>query len=318
MGKRGDQRRSQTRAQAPPTLASRRQTFAGVKLSVVAIVKTPSQLELALQQVDPTKKDMLAPVTILGTGFMVEEGVILTAAHVVAPYVRSAQRHAAGLAPPPEPLRVLVMLPSSMQPTTVRPTSEKGFALGFGFASVKSAHTSTALDLAALHVQFPSNYPLHPVTLADEPCEEGDEVVTCGFPFGRDLHRDQLAGSVVNASFSQGIVSATLPYPGAPKAVQTIFQLDAMINRGNSGGPVFDARTGRVVGVIIESHQVISVAKQPTPPPDAQPTPEPPAKQEDQLGVPTGLARAVHIHAALPLIQDLRQRILRVPKQVSQ
>jgi hypothetical protein len=332
--------------------------FAQVKQGVVAIVRTPQQLDAAFKGVDMAKKDLLEPVTVLGTGFVVDElGIILTASHVVAPFIKAANRHAQGLGPAPAALRVLVTrlatTPPSHPPPLGVPPGAKSLGVQFGFAPVVGIQDAAPkLDIAALLVKFPQSLKMRTLELADEPCEEGDEVAACGFPFGRDLHKDQLLGAVVKASFSQGIVSATLPFAGAPREARVIFQLDAMINSGNSGGPVFDPATGKVLGVIIEgtlvkrvrgaipgpqgkapaaSNPVPSAPDNPGQPPAASPPGAPAAQpqgpqadpavqredpnedpnKEDQLGMPTGLCRAVHIHSTLPLIEEVRRRILK-------
>ncbi|HSN03764.1 MAG TPA: SUMF1/EgtB/PvdO family nonheme iron enzyme [Nitrospira sp.] len=61
-----------------------------------------------------------------------------------------------------------------------------------------------------------------------------EEVVVVGFPFG-----------LREVSVTRGRVAAV-----RTKGVRRVFQVDAAVNPGNSGGPVFNAR-GEVVGVII-------------------------------------------------------------------
>lgn len=103
-----------------------------------------------------------------------------------------------------------------------------------------SRHTATVkgrdpkTDLALLKIETPGELPY--VRFGDsEKANVGDWVVAVGNPFG-------LGGSV-----SAGIISArgrdihSGPY-------DDYLQIDAPINRGNSGGPLFDA-TGKVVGI---------------------------------------------------------------------
>jgi serine protease Do len=89
-------------------------------------------------------------------------------------------------------------------------------------------------DLALLKVDAPT--PLPAVSFGDSSTlRVGDEVVAVGNPFG-------LGGSV-----TAGIVSARgRSIDGGPYV--DFIQIDAAINRGNSGGPLFDT-AGRVVGV---------------------------------------------------------------------
>ncbi|APX89074.1 trypsin [Brevirhabdus pacifica] len=94
--------------------------------------------------------------------------------------------------------------------------------------------TDPATDLALLKVE--ADAPLPSVKLGDSSViRAGDEVVAVGNPFG-------LGGTVTS-----GIVSATSrdirsgPY-------DDFIQTDAAINRGNSGGPLFN-NAGEVIGV---------------------------------------------------------------------
>lgn len=92
-------------------------------------------------------------------------------------------------------------------------------------------------DLAVLKVDA-TNLPF--VSFAtDHPARVGDWVIAVGNPF-------DLGGTV-----TAGIVSAygrTLPRDNANNYPVEYLQVDAPINRGNSGGPTFDT-AGRVIGV---------------------------------------------------------------------
>ena len=90
-------------------------------------------------------------------------------------------------------------------------------------------------DLAVLKVDADSRQPF--VRFADDvELRVGDWVLAVGNPFG-------LGGTVTS-----GIVSALGRDNYAPGNYSDYIQIDAPINRGNSGGPTFDLQ-GRVVGV---------------------------------------------------------------------
>lgn len=91
-----------------------------------------------------------------------------------------------------------------------------------------------ATDLAVLRIEPDSPLPSVPFGNSDR-LRIGDWVLAIGNPFG-------LGGSV-----SLGIVSAMNRNIGAGP-YDSFIQTDAAINRGNSGGPLFDL-AGRVVGV---------------------------------------------------------------------
>ncbi|GAB5348276.1 Do family serine endopeptidase [Alteriqipengyuania sp. 357] len=89
-------------------------------------------------------------------------------------------------------------------------------------------------DLAVLKIDRSEPFPF--VQFGDsEQARAGDWVVAIGNPFG-------LGGTVTS-----GIISSVLRTAGAG-AYDRYIQTDAAINRGNSGGPLFDMR-GNVIGI---------------------------------------------------------------------
>ena len=94
-------------------------------------------------------------------------------------------------------------------------------------------------DVALLRVNA-REHPLAPVPLGDSTeVVVGEPVAAIGSPFGEE---GSLAVGVVSA-VGRSIESLTSAY-----SVVDAIQTDAPINRGNSGGPLFDAR-GRVIGI---------------------------------------------------------------------
>ena len=91
-------------------------------------------------------------------------------------------------------------------------------------------------DLAVLKISRSEPFPF--VNFGDSSeARVGDWVIAIGNPFG-------LGGTVTS-----GIVSAVLRSTGmAPGAYDRYIQTDASINRGNSGGPLFDMQ-GNVIGI---------------------------------------------------------------------
>jgi len=92
-----------------------------------------------------------------------------------------------------------------------------------------------ASDLAVLKITGSKPFPF--VTFGDSKRSRvGDWVIAIGNPFG-------LGGTV-----TQGIISAVYRNTGTGSAYDRYLQTDASINRGNSGGPMFDMR-GNVIGI---------------------------------------------------------------------
>ncbi len=94
-------------------------------------------------------------------------------------------------------------------------------------------------DVAAVRVD-PAGHALAPVPLGhSSTVVVGTPVAAIGSPFGEQ------------SSLSVGVVSATdrtIDSLTSGYSVADAIQIDAPINRGNSGGPLFDAR-GRVIGI---------------------------------------------------------------------
>jgi serine protease Do len=89
-------------------------------------------------------------------------------------------------------------------------------------------------DIALLKIDAGSHLPF--VTLADTKPRIGDWVIAIGNPFG------------LGSSVTAGIVSAMDRDIGSGPYSNGFIQIDASINRGNSGGPTFDMR-GQVIGI---------------------------------------------------------------------
>jgi serine protease Do len=99
--------------------------------------------------------------------------------------------------------------------------------------TAKVIGTDPKTDLALLKVDAGNDFPY--VELAKDAPRVGEWVIAVGNPFG-------LGGSV-----TAGIVSARGRDIGSGP-YDDFLQIDAPVNRGNSGGPTFDAQ-GRVIGV---------------------------------------------------------------------
>jgi serine protease Do len=99
--------------------------------------------------------------------------------------------------------------------------------------TAKVIGTDDRTDIALIKVDGRSDFPF--VHLADKPPRIGDWVLAVGNPFG-------LGGTV-----TAGIVSARGRDIGAGP-YDDFIQIDAAVNKGNSGGPTFDL-DGNVIGV---------------------------------------------------------------------
>ena len=143
-------------------------------------------------------------------------------------------------------------------------------------------------DLALLEIEGP---PLPGLVLeAPGQVREGQAIALMGFPIGGALGFSVVTHRGIVAS----ITSAAMPAPTArqldPRAVSRLregnfelLQLDATAYPGNSGGPLLDVDTGRVIGVI----NMVLVK----------------AGRESALSSPTGITYAVPVAKLLALMQ---------------
>ena len=151
--------------------------------------------------------------------------------------------------------------------------------------------TDRVRDLALLRIEGP---PLPALPLAEPgSAREGAEIALMGFPIGGTLGFAMVTHRGIVAS----ITTAALPAPTAsnldPRALLRLregnfelLQLDATAYPGNSGGPVFDTATGRVIGLV----NMVLVK----------------AGRESALSAPTGISYAVPVAALRALMTDIR------------
>jgi S1-C subfamily serine protease len=202
-----------------------------------------------------------------GTGFAVGDGKhIITSAHVLpdllaAPTTGGVRSHA-----------IQVLRNGQWSAQTVR------------------VKVSNAMyDLAVLEVDGPALIPLS-LDERSTPVAEGSDIAIVGFPLGTALgyshvsHRGVLAAVTDVAPLAQTGGSLTA------RAVQqlragnfTILQLDVTAFPGNSGGPVFDLETGRVIGVL-----AMGLIK---------------GTKESAISVPTGISFAVPVARVIELMK---------------
>lgn len=102
-------------------------------------------------------------------------------------------------------------------------------------------------DMCILKLAYPIS--LRPLAFSSKSAKQGDAVYAVGFPGAADYLSDKEAHASADATITDGIVSAvreaTVSRFGTPTK---ILQINAAINSGNSGGPLFNVK-GEVVGI---------------------------------------------------------------------
>ena len=165
-----------------------------------------------------------------GTGFAVGDGLsVITNAHVLPASLNTDQKEMLG-----------IITGEGANPT---------------FRAAMVAGVDREHDLAHLRI---SGAPLPVLQLQDsEKVEEGEELAFTGFPLGMLLgmrhvtHRAMLSAITpiaIPASNARQLDAKTIAQ--MQRSPFAVFQLDGTAYPGNSGSPVFDPKTGGVVGII--------------------------------------------------------------------
>ncbi len=164
-----------------------------------------------------------------------------------------------------------------------------------GEAPVRRARvvaTDRLRDLVLLQIE---GAPMTPLTLAEPgAAREGQGIALMGFPIGGTLGFSVVTHRGIIAS----LTTVALPAPTArqldSRAVARlregnfeVLQLDATAYPGNSGGPVIDAETGVVLGIV---NQVLVKSS-----------------RESALSNPTGITYAIPVALLRDLMRDLQR-----------
>jgi serine protease Do len=201
-----------------------------------------------------------------GTGFVVGDGsLIVTNFHVLPEFVRKDG-----------PTALVIVANGNKGEGQVR--------------RVNVVATDRVRDLALLQLE---GSPMTPLALDEVPAREGQNIALMGFPIGSALG----FAPVTHRGIVSSITTAALPAPTAdrldPRAVAAlrsgnfeVFQLDATAYPGNSGGPLFDAESGRVLGIM----NMVLVK----------------AGRESAISSPTGISYAVPVSALRDLMKAPR------------
>ncbi len=238
--------------------------MASAQAALAGLVEVVEAAKPAVLAVGTTNALKSPRFSFRGTGFVVGDGNhLITNAHVLPPPSE---------ADPADRLSVVLAKPSDDRDVRA--------------ASVVA--TDPVHDLALLKFDGPSLAPL-PLAESSAAARDGTAVVLIGYPIGVVL------GFVPVTH--RGIVAATVaiaqPQPSSRQLNERaiarmrqgnfdVYQLDATAYPGNSGSPLLDADTGRVLGVI----NSVFVK----------------ASRESALSQPTGISYAIPIRHAIELM----------------
>lgn len=248
-----------TAAVATLSLAALNSTVARADLST-----TIAQVKPSIVMVGAYLETASPRFTLLGTGFAVGASLVATNLHVVQP--------AGGLADGAS----LAILQHD----------------GDGRDHVRLAQVHSRDDIHDLALLRTDGPPLAPLALGDsEALREGAAIAFTGFPIGAALG----FSPVTHRGIVAAVTSIAPPSPNASsldakrvRAIKSgtfrIFQLDATAYPGNSGGPVYDPTTGRVLGII----NMVFVK----------------GTRESALSQPSGISYAIPAHYLKPMVAE--------------
>ena len=101
---------------------------------------------------------------------------------------------------------------------------------------VKVIAKDELLDLALLKADLKkTDY----IILSDDPPKKLQRIIAAGYPLGKSLSDD--------LKFTSGIISSLKGLNDD----STLIQIDAALNKGNSGGPIVDEESGELVGIAV-------------------------------------------------------------------
>jgi serine protease Do len=276
----------------------RRSALRFAAAAAVAVVSAPATLRAQAQTASPLSPTAAAPAGDLraivaaarasvvpvgtysatdsprfgfrGSGFVVGDGrIVVTNAHVLP---AAGEGAAAGA-------RLAVLARSAA------PGREAGDLRLADAVAVDRAH-----DLALLRIEGAA---LPPLKLSNgERAAEGQAVALMGFPIGGALG----FAPVTHRGLIASITTVALPAPTAaqldPRALARlragnfeVLQLDATAYPGNSGGPVLDADTGEVLGIV----NMVAVR----------------GSRETALSAPTGISYAIPVRQLRAMLAEI-------------
>lgn len=167
-------------------------------------------------------------VTILGSGFCVSnDGKILTVAHLYN-QLNAEQR-------------------GKLAAFVIIEEKENDFQR-YQWTPIKLIKKNDNYDIALFQIENHKNTLLKKIKIGDsESVEIGQDAYFIGFPYAAQLMND---GFGVTLIINKTMVSNIKRDGASPKHERSWFILDAISNPGNSGCPLIDSRTNKVIGIM--------------------------------------------------------------------
>ena len=107
--------------------------------------------------------------------------------------------------------------------------------------------TTSAKDLCVLRITEPVD--MAPLTLSEEDAQHGSAIYAVGYPGASDVLSDTEAHTSESVTITDGIISSIRSFTiEEGEAPVKLLLMNAAINHGNSGGPLFNTK-GEVIGI---------------------------------------------------------------------
>lgn len=175
-------------------------------------------------------------ITIIGSGFAVsDDGKIVSAAHL---YNQLKPEHISNL---------IGMVLAKEDPSGLE---------GFKWLPLRLITKEDKDDIALFQIEGYENTLLSKLDLGDsESIEVGDELYFVGFPYAAQLIND---GFGITRIVNRGIISNVKRDGADPARKKNFFIVDAISNPGNSGCPLIELESNKVIGIMAISFRVKS------------------------------------------------------------
>ncbi len=175
-------------------------------------------------------------VVILGSGFSVSaDGGIITAAHI---YNQIPKEHAPNL------------VAMTMSKEDIRGGEE------YVWLPIKLVAKDDGNDIALFKVEGYQDTLLKPLAMGDsDQVEVGDDIYFIGFPYAGNLMNE---GWGITLIANRGMISNIKLSGADPSHPRNFFIIDAVATAGNSGSPLIEQATNKVVGVVSVAFRIQS------------------------------------------------------------
>jgi len=179
--------------------------------SVPLLIQANRQSIVKIVSIKTNESGQKKPI-VIGTGFVVETGIAVTAAHVVKKYQNGS----------------FYLLPEDQNELSSQNIAH--------IVAIEYTH-----DLALITSQVIDNLPPMQIGTSND-FRIGEDALILGFP----LNDPTLTASKGMLS----AISEFALSDDDPKTTTRMIKIDASINKGNSGGPIIHIASGKVIGVV--------------------------------------------------------------------